>query len=126
MGKALIATKSFKGNLLEQKMNQQLDSEDVMNHIVATDDLNLIHIFIIDKKKRGKKLTRIKGLSDEFDFKKILAFLKKERKCNGGIKLDDLTGKNIIELSGDHREYIKEFLYEEGISEYENIRIHGV
>merc|ERR1712014_16685 len=112
----------FKENL--EKMDN-FDQNDVMN-IKDTDENNLIHIFIIDKKKRGKKLTRLKGLGEEFDFKKILAHLKKAQKCNGAIKNDEKTGQPIIELSGDHREAMEIFLYDEGICEKEHIRVHGI
>lgn len=32
----------------------------------------------------------------------------------------------MIELSGDHREAMTTFLYDEGICEKEHIRVHGV
>merc|ERR1711894_110098 len=98
----------------------------IQDDIKEGDERNLIHIFLIDKKKRGKKLTRIKGLSEEYNFKKILNHFKKTYNCNGAIKKDEQTGRDIIELSGDHRDVVKEFFNEEGIADLEYIRIHGL
>lgn len=39
--------------------------------------------------------------------------------------MDKKTGKRVIKISGDHREDISNFFYEEGIAERENIRVHG-
>ena len=102
------------------------DNNGVLQDLKAGDEGNLIHIFLIDKKKRGKKLTRIKGLSEEYNFKKILNHFKKTYNCNGAIKKDEQTSIDIIELSGDHREAVKTFFNEEGIADLENIRIHGL
>merc|ERR1712224_458599 len=94
----------FDYNSLKSKKMEEYAIDAVMQDIKATDDSNLIHVFLIDKKKRGKKITRIKGLEEIYDYKKILAHLKKTQKCNGAIKTDEKTGAPIIELSGDHRE----------------------
>lgn len=60
---------------------------------------------------------------------------KKTLSCNGAIKEDesqngadrpDKEKDQFIKLSGDHRKSIAEFLYEEGIAEREEIRVHGV
>jgi translation initiation factor 1 (eIF-1/SUI1) len=45
--------------------------------------------------------------------------------CNGSVFLDKKIGKLVIKISGDHREDVAKFFYEEGIAEHENIKIHG-
>ena len=103
------------------------DKRDVlMNDLKEGDEKNLVHLFLIDRKKRGKRSTRIKGLSEEYNFKKILGHFKKQLNCNGAIKKDEATGTDIIELSGDHRDYVSAFFDEEGICDPENLRIHGL
>ena len=80
-----------------------------------------------------KKATIIEGIPNIFDYKKILKHFKKTFSCNGAIKIDESVKggekaekEEFIKLSGDHRKEVAEFLYEEGIAEHEEIRVHGV
>jgi len=45
--------------------------------------------------------------------------------CNGTIGVDKSTKARTIQLTGDFRMQVKEFLYEQGIAEYEDIKCHG-
>jgi translation initiation factor 1 len=82
-----------------------------------------IHIRI--QQRNGKKsITTIQGIDDKYDLKKIMNVLKKEFACNGCIINDDNFGE-IIQLQGDQRSNVSEFLSEVGICKANNIKIHG-
>lgn len=87
-----------------------------------------IHIFI---KKNGKKhITFIEGmyLLDDNEIKDfhefVLKKMKKKFSCNGAIKTND-ENKKYMQLSGDQRECIRDFLLENFHIEKESIKIHG-
>jgi translation initiation factor 1 len=84
---------------------------------------NKIHVRI--QQRTGKKsICLIQGLSTELDLKKILKTWKKTMKCNGTI-LDDESGDKIIQLQGDQRKAVKDFLLEQQICVPEDLIIHG-
>lgn len=60
------------------------------------------------KKRFGKKVTLIEGISRDVDSKGILKELKTKLACGGTMKDD------VIELQGDHRRRIKEILVKLG------------
>lgn len=60
------------------------------------------------KKRFGKKVTIIEGMSKDVDAKGILKQLKTKLACGGTIK------GNEIELQGDHRRRIKDILVKLG------------
>jgi len=66
-----------------------------------------IKIFSI-KKRFGKRVTLIEGISKDVDSKGILKDLKTKLACGGTIK------DNIIELQGDHRRRIRDILVKLG------------
>ena len=66
----------------------------------------------------------MQGLPATLDQKKILKAFKKIFACNGTIVDDDEMGQ-VIQLQGDHRVKVSEFLIEEGISKKEHIKVHG-
>ncbi|OYT31047.1 stress response translation initiation inhibitor YciH [Candidatus Woesearchaeota archaeon ex4484_78] len=65
----------------------------------------------VDKKKFGKAYTIIEGITKDIDKKALLKKLKTKFACGGTIKDDK------IELQGDHRNKIKEFLVQEGFKQ---------
>ncbi|KAK0723775.1 translation initiation factor SUI1, partial [Apiosordaria backusii] len=67
-----------------------------------------IHIRIQQRNGR-KTLTTVQGIPSKFDHKKILKVIKKEFACNGTIISDTEMGE-VIQLQGDQRTKIKEFL----------------
>eukprot|EP00389_Voromonas_pontica_P004641 GDKH01006899.1.p2 GENE.GDKH01006899.1~~GDKH01006899.1.p2 ORF type:complete len:114 (+),score=20.64 GDKH01006899.1:84-425(+) len=84
---------------------------------------NLIHLRL--KQRNGRKtLTFVEGISPEFDYKKLLKAFKKLFNTNGAIMEDEDFGQ-VIQVQGDHRAQILEFLTEEGICDKEQIRMHG-
>ncbi|EIE77311.1 hypothetical protein G6F46_001726 [Rhizopus delemar] len=82
-----------------------------------------IHLRIQQRNGR-KTLTTLQGLPKQYDSKKILKSFKKEFACNGTI-VDDTELGQILQLTGDQRVKIAEFLVENGIAKKTDIKIHG-
>ncbi|KAJ8662142.1 translation initiation factor SUI1 [Lichtheimia ornata] len=74
--------------------------------------------------RNGRKAwTIVQGLQKQFDSDRILRVLKKQLACNGKL-VDDGLGQ-VVQLSGDQRAKVAEFLIKEGIANKEDIHIHG-
>ncbi|CEG73703.1 Eukaryotic translation initiation factor eIF-1 [Rhizopus azygosporus] len=82
-----------------------------------------IHLRVQQRNGR-KTLTTLQGLPKEYDAKKILKSFKKEFACNGTIVEDPELGQ-ILQLSGDQRLKIAEFLVSENIAKKTDIKVHG-
>lgn len=81
---------------------------------------------IRNQQRNGRKsVTTVQGLPKTFDLKKMVRALKKEFSCNGTV-IEDPEHGSIIQLQGDQRQAVKEFLEREGICGSEQLRIHGV
>ncbi|KAF8819307.1 putative translation initiation factor SUI1 [Cardiosporidium cionae] len=84
---------------------------------------DLIHIR--NQQRNGRKsVTTVQGLDKGLDLKKIVRALKKEFSCNGTV-IDHEEFGSIIQLQGDKRQDVKEFLAREKICAPEQMRIHG-
>ncbi|XP_022873362.1 protein translation factor SUI1 homolog [Olea europaea var. sylvestris] len=82
-----------------------------------------VHIRI--QQRNGKKsLTTVQGLRKEFSYDKILKDLKKEFCCNGNVVQDKELGK-VIQLQGDQRKNVSQFLINANIVKKGQIKIHG-
>ncbi|KAK2068406.1 hypothetical protein P8C59_003045 [Phyllachora maydis] len=88
-----------------------------------------IHIRIQQRNGR-KTLTTVQGIPPKFDMKKILKVIKKDFACNGTI-ISDTDSKGlgeVVQLQGDQRNRIKEFLTDKenglGLDE-KTIKVHG-
>ncbi|TQD99395.1 hypothetical protein C1H46_014965 [Malus baccata] len=82
-----------------------------------------VHIRV--QQRNGKKcLTIVEGLKEDLDFKKKLKDLKREFCCNGNVVEDKKLGK-IIQLQGDQRNKVLQFLVDANIADKERIKIHG-
>ncbi|EFR02535.1 translation factor SUI1 [Nannizzia gypsea CBS 118893] len=87
---------------------------------------NYIHIRIQQRNGR-KTLTTVQGLPKKFDQKKILKVIKKKFACNGTIVTDTEMGE-VIQLQGDQRKDVQEFLVDkkEGLElDPKTIKVHG-
>ncbi|KAI4171140.1 MAG: hypothetical protein LQ343_004476 [Gyalolechia ehrenbergii] len=87
---------------------------------------NYIHIRIQQRNGR-KTLTTVQGLPKKFDQKKILKVIKKKFACNGTIVNDTEMGE-VIQLQGDQRKDVQEFLVDkkEGLAlDAKTIKVHG-
>ncbi|KAB2096019.1 hypothetical protein ERO13_A01G079800v2 [Gossypium hirsutum] len=82
-----------------------------------------VHIRI--QQRNGKKsLTTVQGLRHDLSYEKILKSLKKDFCCNGNVVKDKELGK-IIQLQGDQRKNVSQFLVNAGIVKKDQIKIHG-
>jgi translation initiation factor 1 len=84
---------------------------------------NYIHIRVQQRNGR-KTLTTLQGLPKEYAPKKILKAFKKEFACNGTLIEDEENGE-VIQLQGDQRTKISEFLLAEKIADKAMIKVHG-
>jgi translation initiation factor 1 len=78
----------------------------------------------IQQRNGRKTLTTVQGLPVEFDQKRILKALKKDFACNGTIVKDAEMGE-VIQLQGDQRLKVSEFLTSELPIPKKSIKIHG-
>jgi translation initiation factor 1 len=81
------------------------------------------------QQRNGKKsITTIQGLDEDLDQKRICKAMQKQFSCNGNIKETEEYG-TVIQLQGDQRELIKEWLITQEIlskeEAEERIVIHG-
>ncbi|XP_019191100.1 PREDICTED: protein translation factor SUI1 homolog 2-like [Ipomoea nil] len=82
-----------------------------------------VHIRI--QQRNGKKsVTTVQGLRKEYSYDKILKDLKKELCCNGNVVQDKEVGK-VIQLQGDQRKNVSQFLVNAGLVKKDRIKIHG-
>ncbi|KAI8630142.1 translation initiation factor SU [Xylariaceae sp. FL1651] len=84
-----------------------------------------IHIRIQQRNGR-KTLTTVQGLPTKFDRKKILTVIKKKFACNGTVVTDSNMGE-VIQLQGDQRKVMQEFLVDrDGLElDAKKIKVHG-
>lgn len=88
------------------------------------DNFSYQKIHLRKTQRNGRKcMTTVEGLADELDKKKITRALKRVFKCNGAIVKDEKENE-IIQLSGDQRENVKDFLIEQEIEKEEDVIIH--
>jgi translation initiation factor 1 len=78
----------------------------------------------IQQRNGRKTLTTIQGLPQELDQKKLLKAFKKVFACNGTIVDDEEMGQ-VIQLQGDHRQKVYNFLIEERIASKDDVKVHG-
>jgi len=83
----------------------------------------LIHVRIQQRNGR-KTLTTVQGISDNYDKKKIVKACKKEFACNGTVVEHPEYGE-VIQLQGDQRNNICQFLSKIGIAKAEQLKVHG-
>ncbi|VDN99690.1 unnamed protein product [Rodentolepis nana] len=82
-----------------------------------------VHIRIQQRNGR-KTLTTVQGIPEKYDKKRILKECKKDFCCNGNIVQHDQYGE-VLQLQGDQREHIAEFLRRYGLVKPDQIKIHG-
>lgn len=84
---------------------------------------NKYHIRV--QQRNGRKcITTIDGLEEDLDLKRICKAMREAFSCNGNI----VTEEGIIQLQGDQRENVKQWLLEQEIvrkNESDRIVVHG-
>lgn len=83
----------------------------------------LVHIRIQQRNGR-KTLTTVQGLSAEYDLKKIVRACKKEFACNGTVIEHPEYGE-VLQLQGDQRENICQWLTKTGLAKSDQLKVHG-
>lgn len=83
----------------------------------------LVHIRIQQRNGR-KTLTTVQGLSSEYDLKKIVRACKKEFACNGTVIEHPEYGE-VLQLQGDQRENICQWLTKSGLAKSDQLKVHG-
>jgi translation initiation factor 1 len=82
-----------------------------------------VHVRV--QQRNGRKcITTVAGLADDLDVKRICKAFKKNFSCNGAVQKDEDVGE-VIQLSGDQRTNVKDFLVDQEICHSENIVLHG-
>jgi translation initiation factor 1 len=83
-----------------------------------------VHVRV--QQRSGRKcITTVQGLAEDLDLKRILKAFKKNFSCNGAIVKDNETGGDVLQLSGDQRTNINEFLCDQEICVPGTIVLHG-
>lgn len=82
-----------------------------------------IHIRIQQRNGR-KTLTTVQGIVDDYDKKKLVKAFKKKFACNGTVIEHPEYGE-VIQLQGDQREDVCEFLAATGLAKNEQLKVHG-
>ncbi|KAL6573881.1 hypothetical protein OROHE_001423 [Orobanche hederae] len=82
-----------------------------------------VHIRIQQRNGR-KSLTTIQGVKKDYSYAKIIKDLKKQFCCNGTVVDDPELGK-VIQLQGDQRKNVSDFLVQNQVVKKEQIKIHG-
>jgi translation initiation factor 1 len=67
---------------------------------------------------------QVQGLESDLDIKRIMKAFKKNFNCNGAVVLDKDAGE-VIQLSGDQRTNVKDFLTDQQIARAVDIVLHG-
>ncbi|KAL8618801.1 putative RNA-binding protein eif1AD [Nucella lapillus] len=83
----------------------------------------LIHIRIQQRNGR-KTLTTVQGIHPKFDLKKMVKVCKKDFNCNGTVVEHPEYGE-VIQLQGDKRDNMKNFLVSVGIAANDQVKVHG-
>mmetsp|Transcript_4966 Transcript_4966/g.15598 ORF Transcript_4966/g.15598 Transcript_4966/m.15598 type:complete len:110 (-) Transcript_4966:648-977(-) len=89
----------------------------------TTGDQSKVHIRV--QQRNGRKcITTVQGLADDLDVKRICKAFKKNFQCNGAVTKDSELGE-IIQLSGDQRTNVNDFLVDQQICSKGQVVIHG-
>jgi translation initiation factor 1 len=108
---------------------QNLHSFDPFTDASKGDDLlsagteDYIHIRIQQRNSR-KTLTTVQGIADDYDKKKLMKAIKKKFACNGTIIEHPEYGE-VIQLQGDQRKNICQFLTEIGLAKDDQLKVLG-
>ena len=81
----------------------------------------------VQQRNGRKSWTTVQGLNSHLDrvkIEKLLKHFKKTFNCNGTIVSHNEYGE-VIQLQGDHRDKVEEFLLKEKIIDKDLIKVHG-
>ena len=100
-----------------------IDFEDGVENADNMQLLDTVHIRI--QQRNGKKvITIIQGLDAKIPRKDLIKKFKTMYACGGHIAQDEEFGE-VIQLTGDQRLKVRDYLVANGMVEAQNIEIHG-
>lgn len=100
-----------------------IDGFDDDNNNKAGNQSDKVHVRV--QQRNGRKcITTVAGLADDLDVKRICKAFKKNFSCNGAVQKDEDDGE-VIQLSGDQRTNVMEFLVDQEICVKDEIVLHG-
>lgn len=88
---------------------------------------NLYHIRV--QQRNGRKcITTLAGLEEDLDLKRICKAMRNCFSCNGNVVMDEDEDTGVIQLQGDQRENVKQWLLDQQVilkNEAHRIVVHG-
>lgn len=88
---------------------------------------NKYHIRV--QQRNGRKcITTLDGLEDDLDLKRICKAMRNAFSCNGNVSMKEGEDTGVIQLQGDQRENIKQWLLDNEVilkNEADRIVVHG-
>jgi translation initiation factor SUI1 len=81
-----------------------------------------VHITVQQRNSR-KYITNVADIPEIYDLPKILKYIKRINKCGGSIVKDN--DSEVIQVTGDQRQNIKNFFIDYNVMEQDQIIIHG-
>lgn len=105
-----------------------MDSFNLLNDFAANVlDKPKLHIRI--QKRNGKKcITTIQGFEEDLDVKRICKAMRKKFSCNGNVTQNEEDLDEVIQLQGDQRENVKQWMLDNEViakNEADRIVVHG-
>ncbi|TWW70368.1 Eukaryotic translation initiation factor 1 [Takifugu flavidus] len=82
-----------------------------------------VHIRIQQRNGR-KTLTTVQGIDANYDKKKLVKAFKRKFACNGTV-IDHPEYGEVIQVQGDQRNNIRQFIKEVGLASDEQLKVHG-
>ncbi len=119
----------FYNNLNNNNNNNNFSNTNVQFWDTKPTEIIKSKIHVRIQQRNGKKsITTIEGLDDDLDLKRICKAMRKCFNCNGNVTQTKDEDNYIIQLQGDQRENIKDWLLEQEIvskSDISRLVIHG-
>jgi len=106
-------------------LNKTTNAFDDDNEEIKTICEHTIEI-MVTKRNNRKFYTDIKGINEKFNYDKILKEIKRKFSCNGSVKIDKGDNKRFIQLNGDQKENLFNFIIQEDIAPINKIKIRGI
>lgn len=94
---------------------------DTTNRTVRQNDVQIR----LQQRNGRKSITTLAGLRSDLDFERLAKEFKKRWGCNG-IVVDDPEAGKVIQLQGDQRDHLREFLTTEKLAKPDSIKVSGL
>ena len=106
----------------------ELDQHDTILEQEKQDQKDILEFEVhlrIQQRTTRKSYTIIEEMPFDIDLRKVVKAFKKILNCNGTVKKEKHSGKEIIQLQGDQRKEVRDFLITQGIVKAEEIKVHS-